>query len=51
MKIWCLRKTDTAIKWRALLVVGEPSPLAYVALTFSVKLRLRKEVAHNKKLS
>jgi len=31
MKIWCLRKMDTAVKWRALLVVEEPSPLACVA--------------------
>jgi hypothetical protein len=31
MKIWCIFKSDTAIKWRELLVVDEPSPLAYVA--------------------
>jgi hypothetical protein len=30
MKIWCFRKRDTAIKWRALLVVEEPSPWACV---------------------
>jgi len=26
MKIWCIFKGDTAIKWRELLVVDEPSP-------------------------
>ncbi|MEE8621197.1 MAG: hypothetical protein V3T37_04010, partial [Syntrophobacteria bacterium] len=31
MKIWCISKSDTAIKWRELLVVEEPSPLACVA--------------------
>ncbi|MEE8621839.1 MAG: hypothetical protein V3T37_07285, partial [Syntrophobacteria bacterium] len=31
MKIWCIFKGDTAIKWRELLVVDEPSPLACVA--------------------
>ncbi len=31
MKIWCIFKSDTAIKWRELLVVDEPSPLACVA--------------------
>ena len=31
MKIWCFRKRDTAIKWRELLVVEEPFPLACVA--------------------
>jgi len=31
MKIWCFRKRDTAIKWRELLVVEEPSPLACLA--------------------
>ena len=31
MKIWCIFKRDTAIKWRELLVVDEPSPLACVA--------------------
>ncbi len=31
MKIWCIVKSDTAIKWRELLVVDEPSPLACVA--------------------
>ena len=31
MKIWCIFKGDTAIKWRELLVVEEPSPLACVA--------------------
>jgi len=30
MKIWCIFKGDTAIKWRELLVVDEPSPLAWV---------------------
>jgi len=28
MKIWCIFKSDTAIKWRELLVVDEPPPLA-----------------------
>jgi len=31
MKIWCIFKRYTAIKWRELLVVEEPSPLACVA--------------------
>ncbi len=31
MKIWCIFKGDTAIKWRELLVVDEPSPLSCVA--------------------
>jgi hypothetical protein len=31
MKIWCIFKSDTAIKWRELLVVEEPSPLPCVA--------------------
>jgi hypothetical protein len=31
MKIWCISKRDTAIKWRALLVVDEPSLLGSVA--------------------
>ena len=31
MKIWCIFKSDSAIKWRELLVVDEPSPLACVA--------------------
>jgi len=31
MKIWCIFKSYTAIKWRELLVVDEPSPLACVA--------------------
>ncbi len=31
MKIWCIFKGDTAIKWRELLVVDEPSPVACVA--------------------
>jgi hypothetical protein len=31
MKIWCIFKRDTAIKWRELLVVDEPSSLACVA--------------------
>ena len=31
MKIWCIFKSDTAIKWRELLVVEEPSPLACVS--------------------
>ncbi len=31
MKIWCIFKGDTAIKWRELLVVEEPSPLACVS--------------------
>ncbi len=31
MKIWCIFKSDTAMKWRELLVVDEPSPLACVA--------------------
>jgi len=31
MKIWCIFKSDTAIKWRELLVVEEPAPLACVA--------------------
>ncbi len=31
MKIWCIFKSDTAIKWRESLVVEEPSPLACVA--------------------
>ena len=31
MKIWCIFKCDTAIKWRELLVVDEPSPLASAA--------------------
>jgi hypothetical protein len=31
MKIWCIFKSNTAIKWRELLVVEEPSPLACVA--------------------
>jgi len=31
MKIWCIFKSDTAIKWRELLVVDQSSPLAYVA--------------------
>jgi hypothetical protein len=31
MKIWCIIKNDTAIKWRELLVVDEPCPLACVA--------------------
>jgi hypothetical protein len=30
MKIWCIFKGDIAIKWRELLVVEEPSPLACV---------------------
>jgi hypothetical protein len=30
MKIWCFGKRDTAIKWRELLVVKEPSLLACV---------------------
>jgi hypothetical protein len=30
MKIWCISKSDTAIKWRESLVVDEPSPLACV---------------------
>ncbi len=30
MKIWCFRKRDTAIKWRALLVAEESSLLACV---------------------
>jgi hypothetical protein len=31
MKIWCFRKKDTAMRWRELLFVDEPSPLACVA--------------------
>jgi hypothetical protein len=31
MKIWCIFKSDTAIKCRELLVVDEPSPLACIA--------------------
>ena len=31
MKIWCIFKSDTAIKWRELLVVVEPSPWACAA--------------------
>ena len=31
MKIWCFHKRDTAIKWRELLVVEEPSPLVCLA--------------------
>jgi hypothetical protein len=31
MKIWCIFKGDTAIKWRELLVVKQPSLLVYVA--------------------
>ena len=31
MKIWCFRKMDTAMKWRELLVVEDPYPLACVA--------------------
>ena len=31
MKMWCILKGDTAIKWRELLVVEEPSPVACVA--------------------
>jgi len=30
MKMWCLLIRDTAIRWRALLVVEEPSLLAHV---------------------
>ena len=44
MKIWCIFKGDTAIKWRELLVVEQPSPLACVAYNISgetpVKLSL-----------
>jgi len=35
MKIWCIFKGDTAIKWRELLVVEQPSPLACVAYNIS----------------
>ncbi len=35
MKIWCIFKSDTAIKWRELLVVEQPSPLACVAYNIS----------------
>jgi hypothetical protein len=31
MKIWCICKGDTAKKWRELLVVEQPSPVACVA--------------------
>jgi len=31
MKMWCIFESDTAIKWRKLLVVDEPFPLACVA--------------------
>ncbi|MEE8620637.1 MAG: hypothetical protein V3T37_01160 [Syntrophobacteria bacterium] len=37
MKIWCIFKSDTAIKWRELLVVDEPPPLACVAYNIFVK--------------
>ena len=37
MKIWCFLKRDTAIRWRELLVVDEPSPLACVAHNISWK--------------
>ena len=34
MKIWCIFKSDTAIKWRELLVVEEPSPWPVSLITF-----------------
>jgi len=34
MKIWCISKSDTAIKWRELLVVDEPSPWPVSLITF-----------------
>jgi hypothetical protein len=34
MKIWCFRNRDPAIKWRALLVVDEPTTLAYMPITY-----------------
>jgi hypothetical protein len=38
MKIWCISKSDTAIKWRELLVVDEPSPWPVSLITFLGKL-------------
>jgi len=38
MKIWCISKSDTAIKWRELLVVDEPSPWPVSLITFFGKL-------------
>ena len=34
MKIWCISKSETAIKWRELLVVDEPSPWPVSLITF-----------------
>jgi hypothetical protein len=38
MKIWCIFKRDTAIKWRELLVVEQPSPWPVSLITFLGKL-------------
>ncbi|RLA86636.1 MAG: hypothetical protein DRG34_06350 [Deltaproteobacteria bacterium] len=38
MKIWCIFKSDTAIKWRELLVVEEPFPWPVSRVTFLGKL-------------
>ena len=38
MKIWCISKSDTAIKWRELLVVKEPSPWPVSLITFLGKV-------------
>ena len=38
MKIWCIFKSDTAIRWRELFVVDEPSLLALSLITFFGKL-------------
>ncbi len=40
MKIWCIFKGDTAIKWRELLVVDEPSPWPVSLITFLGKVLL-----------
>ncbi len=46
MKIWCIVKSDTAIKWRELLVVDQASPLACVAHNVFGETPVYPNVAH-----
>jgi hypothetical protein len=42
MKIWCIFKGDTAIKWRELLVVDEPSPWPVSPIILLGKLLVKR---------
>jgi hypothetical protein len=46
MKIWCIVKSDTAIKWRELLVVDQPSLLPCVAHNIFGGTPVYPNVAH-----